>query len=132
MTCLHSYSILVAKSMKPTPTLQNLYWRRSAVIFTSYLINVKATLQEGDCHGDEELVSVQTMVSSLIKDMEDIKARWALIEAGIKVVLGGGVVETPIGFWSCQLLAAYNLVQFCIFWKPHPPGGIIIGPKCLH
>ena len=43
---------------------------------------MKATLQEGDCHGDEELVSVQTMVSSLIKDMEAIKARWALIEAG--------------------------------------------------
>ena len=81
MTCLHSYSILVAKSMKPTPTLQNLYW--SSYIYV--LLNVKATLQ-GDCHGDEELVSVQTMVSSLIKDMEDINARWTLIEAGIKRV----------------------------------------------
>ena len=47
------------------------------------LLHEKATLQEGDCHGDEELVSVQTLVSSLIKDMEDINARWTLIEAGI-------------------------------------------------
>ena len=61
------------------------------------LLNVKATLQEGDCHGDEELVSVQTMVSSLIKDMEDIKARWALIEAGIKSVFAPRISDGSRG-----------------------------------
>ena len=42
------------------------------------------------------------------------------------------VVFSVGGCYSNQLLAAYNLVQFCIFWKPHPPRGIIIGPKCFH